>query len=112
MGTAQTVTPPDAENIQGPFVSELVVPARSRAVRDLPAAVEEMNLPREIRRRVNPLQSEPDAGKRGTWSRANVPLDNHRFSTPVDAAILFLNEWSIGRIGLVLRTGDQLPLFE
>lgn len=62
-------------NIQGPFVSEVVYPGLSPAVRDLPVIQEDPTLNKEINPRHNPLQLEPDQGQRGTWGRTNVPTD-------------------------------------
>lgn len=61
--------------IQGPFVSEVVTPGLSLAVRDLPVGQEDPSLNKEINPRHNPLQFEPDQGQRGTWDRTNVPTD-------------------------------------
>ena len=60
---------------QGPWVSPPVTPVLSLPVRQLavgagPAAAQGFNPPRQ-----NPLRSEPDEGRRGTWDRENVPPD-------------------------------------
>lgn len=65
----------ETDSFQGPFVSEVVTPGLSVAVRDLPLASEEPTLNKEINPRHNPLQFEPDQGQRGTWNRTDVPTD-------------------------------------
>lgn len=65
----------ETDAIQGPFVSEVVIPDLSPAVTNLTPAKEEPVLDKEINPRHNPLQFEPDQGQRGTWDRNNVPTD-------------------------------------
>lgn len=72
---AISVAAQDQDDIQGPFISSPVLPGLSRAVRDLPVEAAEPSEPAQNHPRQNPLQNEPDMGKRGTWDRENVPID-------------------------------------
>jgi hypothetical protein len=74
-GRRGIAAPAESDPIQGPIVGDASVPASSPAVTDLPAAVDEPTLDREINPRHNPLQFEPDMGRRGTWDRADVAND-------------------------------------
>ncbi|MCI0397339.1 MAG: hypothetical protein L0322_20710, partial [Chloroflexi bacterium] len=73
--TAGATALDDPDPIQGPFTSAPVQPGLSPAVRDLPVAIDEPDHAPVIPSRRNPLANEPDQGQRGTWDRADVPVD-------------------------------------
>ncbi|HUF38146.1 MAG TPA: hypothetical protein VMN57_06465, partial [Anaerolineales bacterium] len=65
----------ETDSFEGPIVGEAAVPAVSPRADSLAPAAAEPLLKREINPRHNPLQFEPDMGRRGTWDRTDVPTD-------------------------------------
>jgi hypothetical protein len=70
---AAAVQTPD--EIEGPFVIGPAVPQLSPAVRDLAPASGGQVAPGVNPPRQNPLQDEPDIGRRGTWNLTDAPID-------------------------------------
>jgi hypothetical protein len=81
---AGAMIPIDTDPIQGPIVGDLVTPELSSPLGSLPLASAALSQPATVRPRHNPLQHEPDQGARGTWNRANTPLDPLRARPELD----------------------------
>ncbi|HUF40215.1 MAG TPA: Ig-like domain-containing protein [Anaerolineales bacterium] len=74
-GDPGLAAPLETDVFQGPIVGEAAVPAVSPRADSLAPAAAEPLLEREINPRHNPLQFEPDMGRRGTWDRTDLPTD-------------------------------------
>ena len=65
----------DRRTLADPESGEFVSPTHSPRLDSLPPSTDVAPTQTELSPRRNPLDGEPDAGRRGTWNRTDVPLD-------------------------------------